>query len=270
MIVRFVRDKAILLKRILAMYNTGEKKSRNTFPDASLADPKLQKNTITDVPVAVYRNPSDFKYRRFFSFGLFIFAPIFFISVVGIVIFLTISLNAPETQPGTSSETTTMGDIPLPAGIREITKTPDNTHAQFADNIISTVFVNYKVTPGSGEIYVSRQNIADLNSYYSQKLPKSSWQQANKQKLELSFNSYGYNIAGTKTPGVATPEPQTFTIYYYTRPTRASRTFEVLFIKYETLKNQDQLNRRSGLVGRKAEVGDTLIYLTKLSMTQRT
>ncbi|WP_342397416.1 hypothetical protein [Candidatus Chlorohelix sp.] len=223
--------------------------------------------------MAVYKNPEERGTRRILRYGLFIFAPTFFIASIVLVIYLTFVSASGEVKPGTATESITMADVPLPIGIREITKTPDSIQSSLANNIISIAMPNYRVVSNQTEIYVIKQSAEELNNYYSKKLVPLQWKQFNQKKLEIDYGATSYVTPSGKNPAPTvdprTKRNSTFIIYYYTRSTKDPRVYDGLFLRYEQLLNETQLKKRTDLVNRKAEVGDTLIYLSKLQIVQR-
>jgi hypothetical protein len=257
----------------LVMSNTTDKNSTGSLSGSGNSKNSTPTSLSSRVPVAVYKNPEEQRTRRLFRYGLFIFAPTFFIASIILVIYLTFVSAAGEVKPGTTTESITMGDVPLPVGIREITKTPDSIQSSLADNVVSIAMPNYRVVSNKTEIYVIKQSAEELNNYYSKKLVPLQWKQFNQKKLEVDYGVTGYVTPPSKSPEPTvdpkTKQTSTFIIYYYTRSTKDPRVYDVLFLRYEQLLNETQLKKRTDLVGRKAEVADTLIYLSKLQIVQR-
>lgn len=211
------------------------------------------------VPVAIYKNPYDKVLRSVLHFVLVYIAPIFFIIVVYLVISLTIQANNDKVQPGTTSETIALGDIPLPPGVRLITLQPDPIYSDSAAISFGAAIPNYEALSKKTEVYATKETPDDLNSYYTGKLVKTGmWQQYNKNRIKIPYSSDVNTESSTEG----------FVSYdIYVRSTTTPKVIEGLRIQYETLSSEI-LSRRASLVGHRAEAGDTLVYFSKLTLHQ--
>ncbi len=203
--------------------------------------------TATQVPVAVFKDPyAELKQKliRIFLVGV---APVVAIILVLTIIYFTFAGGVPGFQSVTDKETVTFGDFPIPAGTLVLNKEPDEVYSSAAEAMFSTLLPNYAASNRKTEIYLSKKSLDDLATYYTDKLVKAGkWQQYNKNKLQIN----------------------SFTIYFYVRPGTIPKTFDGVRLQFEKL-TQDIIVRRASLLNSKGEVGDTLIYLSKLTLTPR-
>jgi hypothetical protein len=228
------------------------------------------------VPVAVYKAPQSELARILTRTTLIYIAPVFFVVVIALVVYITIISNTPETLPTTTAESVTMTDIPLPIGVREINKNPDPTFGQLSANFVNTAIPNFLATTQATEIYAAKNTPDTFNNFYNDKLIKTGlWKQYNKSKIEYPYEYTPYypgQPLSTPLPPNTTPDlknARTYVFYYYTRATKDPRVFDVIFFRYEEMKSEAQATQRGQMLGRKIEFGDTILYLSKLIVRQR-
>jgi len=237
-------DKTPLQSQAVSSVN---KNGNNPVAQSPAANQPPSLRPVNQVPVAVFKDPYAKLRQQLIRIFLVGVAPVVGIILVITIIYFSFAGGVPGFQSVTDKETVTFGDFPLPVGTLLLNKAPDAVYSSAAEAMFSTVLPNYAASNTNTEIYLSKKSTDELTTYYTDKLVKGGkWQQYNKNKLLVN----------------------SFIIYFYVRPATIPKTFDGVRLQFEKL-TQDIYTRRASLLNSKGEVGDTLIYLSRLTLTPR-
>lgn len=165
-----------------------EHKTDNSLLARAFSGDPAAKASLSKAPVAVYKDPYAKLRRQALRVLLTIVLPIVGLALIGFVVFNTVASNIKE--PPTTAETITMGNVPVPGGVRKVNGVlaSGNPNYFLAQATAWLPGFNFKVVKVEG--YLANLSPFEILNYYKSKFTGKDWQVKQQQGLVNSYDIF--------------------------------------------------------------------------------